>query len=275
MAIRMIDDYKLGQREDTDVLAVSFSALDLIGHAYGPESREVEDALLRLDSTIGTLIDKLDAVVGRRRYLLAFTSDHGVASIPQASGAARIATQDIRERIEEALRSHFGRRDDDHADYVANVTFTNVYLADGVWTRLRQDDKAWRATERAVLGLPGVARLLRSDRLDPRSSDAEVRATALSFVPDRSGDLIVVTKPQWTVGPRAESSATTHGTAHAYDRHVPLILLGSDVKAGRLQDAVSPADIAPTFASVASVTMEGVEGRALREAFISATSVAR
>jgi arylsulfatase A-like enzyme len=271
MATRMIDDYRLGQRQDTDVLAVSFSALDLIGHAYGPESREIEDALLRLDATIGTLIDKLDASVGRRNYLLAFTSDHGVANIPQASGAGRVAAQDIRERVEETLRRHFGRRDGDHPDYVANVTFTNVYLADGVWARLRQDDKTWRATERAVLDLPGVARLLRSDRLDPRSSDPDVRAAALSFVPDRSGDLIVVTKPRWTVGPRTESAATTHGTAHLYDRHVPMILLGSDVKAGSRHEAVSPADIAPTLAWVAGVTMKGVEGRPLREAFASLT----
>ena len=101
MASRMVDLYKLGQREDTDVLAVSFSALDIVGHAYGPESREIEDAL-RLDETIGTLIEKLDADVGREHYVMALTSDHGVAAIPQTVGAARIATDDIRERIEES-----------------------------------------------------------------------------------------------------------------------------------------------------------------------------
>jgi predicted AlkP superfamily pyrophosphatase or phosphodiesterase len=85
----MIDLYQLGQREETDVLAVSFSALDIVGHAYGPESREIEDALIRLDETIGTLIEKLDADVGREHYFMALTSDHGVAAIPQTVGAAR------------------------------------------------------------------------------------------------------------------------------------------------------------------------------------------
>lgn len=70
--------------------------------------REIEDAFIRLDETIGTLINKLDADVGREHYIMALTSDHGVAAIPQTVGAARIATDDIRERIEETLVSQFG-----------------------------------------------------------------------------------------------------------------------------------------------------------------------
>ena len=275
MAARLIDTYKLGQRQEPDVLAISFSALDLIGHAYGPESREVEDTLIRLDDTIGELIAKLDADVGRGRYVLAFTSDHGVAAIPQTAGAARIATEDIRERIEETLVTRFGARSRGHGGYVANVTFTYVYLADGVWDRLSKDEEAWRSTERAVLAMPGIARLLRSDRLDSRSSDPEIRAAAFSHVADRSGDLIVVTKPQWTLGTRAEQSATTHGTGHPYDRNVPLIVFGAGVKAGRFSSTASPADIAPTFAHVAGVTMQGVEGRVLGEALIARPSTSR
>jgi predicted AlkP superfamily pyrophosphatase or phosphodiesterase len=272
MAASLTDTYELGQRADTDVLAISFSALDLVGHAYGPESREVEDALIRLDETIGTLLDTLDADVGRDRYLLALTSDHGVAPIPQTVGAARIATEDIRERIEETLITHFGAGGRPASGYVASVTFTNVYLADGIWDRVSKDEKVWRALEAAVLGMPGVARLLRADRLDPRSSDADIRMAALSAMPGRSGDLIVVSRPEWTLGPRADTSATTHGTGHPYDRRVPLIFFGAGVKPGRRSAATSPADIAPTFAHATGVTMKGVEGRVLREAFSETTS---
>jgi predicted AlkP superfamily pyrophosphatase or phosphodiesterase len=266
MASRMTDLYKLGQREETDVLAVSFSALDIIGHSYGPESREIEDALIRLDETIGTLIEKLDADVGREHYVMALTSDHGVAAIPQTMGADRIATDDIRERIEEALVKQFSGPQSG-AHYVANVTFTNVYLADGVWSRVAADEEAWRRVEAAVVAMPGVARLLRVDRLESSSPDPELRAAALSTFPDRSGDLIVVPKPNWTVGPRAEQSATTHGTAQPYDRQVPLILFGAGIKAGRSSATASPADIAPTVAHISGVTMPPVEGRVLKEAF--------
>ena len=189
-----------------------------------------------------------------------------MAAIPQTVGAARIATDDIRERIEEALVKQFGGPQSG-AHYVANVTFTNVYLADGVWNRMAADEEAWRRVEAAVVGIPGVARLLRVDRLESTSADAEIRAAALSTVPDRSGDLIVVPKPNWTVGPRAEQSATTHGTGHPYDRQVPLILFGAGIKPGRRSATASPADIAPTVAHISGVTMPPVEGRVLKEAF--------
>jgi hypothetical protein len=175
------------------------------------------------------------------------------------------------ERVEETLVTRFGAAGKPRDGYVANVTFTNVYLADGVWNRLGADDDAWRSVESAVTAIPGVARLLRADRLDPRSNDVDVRAAALSFTADRSGDLIVVTRPHWTVGPRAESSATTHGTGHPYDRHVPLMLLGGAVRPRRIPGPVSPADIAPTFAHVAGVTMNRVEGRVLKEALRETT----
>lgn len=219
-----------------------------------------------LDETIGTLIDKLDADVGRGHYVMALTSDHGVAPIPQTLGAARIATEDIRERIEETLVKQFGPQQSG-ANYVANVTFTNVYFADGVWKRLRTNEETWRRVETAVASMQGVARLLRVDRLDSSSPDVEVRAAALSSVPDRSGDLVVVPKANWTVGPRADQAATTHGTGHPYDRQVPLILFGARIKAGRWSATVSPAEIAPTVAHISGVTMPPVEGRVLKEAF--------
>ena len=80
---------------------------------------------------------------------MALTSDHGVAAIPQTVGAARIATEDIRERIEEVLIKQFGGPQSG-ARYVANVTFTNVYFADGVWNRVAADEEAWRRVEAAV-----------------------------------------------------------------------------------------------------------------------------
>ena len=83
MAAAAISDLELGKGPGTDFLAVSFSTLDTVGHAYGPRSHEVQDILARLDTTIGTLLEELDRQVGRDSYVLAFTSDHGVSPIPQ------------------------------------------------------------------------------------------------------------------------------------------------------------------------------------------------
>ena len=83
MAEHLIAQEQLGQRQTTDFLAVSFSTLDIVGHDYGPRSHEVQDVLLRLDATIGRLLAVLDAKVGRDRYVLAFSSDHGVSTLPE------------------------------------------------------------------------------------------------------------------------------------------------------------------------------------------------
>src|SRR5688500_17367971 len=82
MAIALVDAFALGQRDATDFLGVGFSSTDTVGHPFGPDSRELEDTVARLDDAIGALIRHLDAKVGRANYILAFSADHGVAPIP-------------------------------------------------------------------------------------------------------------------------------------------------------------------------------------------------
>jgi hypothetical protein len=96
-AADLVRTMRLGQTSGTDVLAVSFSAPDAAGHAFGPRSHEVHDILAQLDRTIGLLLDRLDVLVGRERYVVALTSDHGVDERPpprhvfQVGPASRLA----------------------------------------------------------------------------------------------------------------------------------------------------------------------------------------
>jgi Type I phosphodiesterase / nucleotide pyrophosphatase len=265
MAAALVDAFSLGQGDSTDFLGVSFSALDLVGHAYGPESREVEDMLRRLDDTIGALMTHLDAKVGRGKWVLGFSSDHGVAQVGVTSGGGRVVTEDIRDRIDETLRRRWGARPDG-SSYVASVTFNYVYFATGVFARVVEEPAAFTELEKALVGIPGMVRLLRSDRLSATSKDGDVRSAALSYVPGRSGDIVLVSKPNWTFGPRGDASGTTHGTSHPYDRQVPVMLLGAGIKAGRYPQVASPADIAPTLAHLVGVKMPKAEGRVLKEA---------
>lgn len=263
MASALVDAYKLGQRDTTDFLGVSLSALDLVGHGFGPESREVEDMMRRIDDTIGALLEHLDRTVGPGNWVLGFSSDHGVAPIPLTTGAGRITTDDVRDRIEEVLITRYGPRKE--GSYVASVTFNYVYFNDGVWDRLKADVPTYAAVEKAVLGVPGMTRLLRSDRLSDASRDADVRAAALSWYPGRSGDIVLVGKLNWYFGPRGDASGTTHGTWHPYDRRVPVILLGAGIRPGRYQQAATPADIAPTLAHLIGVPLPTAQGRVLKE----------
>jgi predicted AlkP superfamily pyrophosphatase or phosphodiesterase len=261
----LLGSLELGRRDGTtDFLGVSFSALDLVGHRFGPESREVEDLLRHLDGTLGGLIDRLDAQVGRDRYVLALSADHGVADNASMGRGGRIAPEDVRERIEDALAGELGPPE--RTSYVDAVNFTYVYFAPGVMDRLRAKPAALAAVERAVRAIPGISHVLRSDQLSATSTDPVVRAAALSHVNGRSGDLVVVPKPYWYFQARNATTATTHGTQNAYDAEVPFILFGGGVKRGRVSAAATPADIAPTLASLAGLHMTHAEGRVRSEA---------
>jgi predicted AlkP superfamily pyrophosphatase or phosphodiesterase len=258
LAESLVDSLALGQRETTDFLGISFSALDEVGHSFGPESREIEDVLRQLDVDLQHLIAHLDAKVGRANYMLALSADHGVAPIAIAPLGGRIANEDVRERIEETLTTHFGPRE--QGSYVEAANFTDVYLAPGVFDRLKASHTAMAAVVQSLKELPGIEHVLRSDRLSDKSSDPAVRSASLSYRADRSGDLILVSKKYWYFGPRA-GGGTTHGTLHDYDQHVPFILLGGTTRHGHTRTAVTPADVAPTLARFAGVRLPKAEGK--------------
>ena len=263
MAISLAESFQLGTRETTDFLSISFSTLDDVGHAFGPDSREVEDVLRALDVTIGSVIDALDKRVGRANYVLGLSADHGVAPFTGFGLGGRIHNEDVRDRIDEVLTAHLGRLQ--KGSYVDAAASGHFYLAPGVFDRLKQNAAAMTAVETAIESMPGVAQLLRADQLSETSRDPVIRAAALSYPPGRGGELIVVPREYWTVLGRAINSAM-HGTPYPYDTHVPAIFLGGAFKAGRSRTAVTPADIAPTLAQAVGVTMPKAEGRPLREA---------
>jgi predicted AlkP superfamily pyrophosphatase or phosphodiesterase len=264
MAADLSDAFQLGRRDATDFLGVSFSATDTVGHPFGPTSRELEDTAARQDDVLGALIKYLDDKVGRERYVLALSADHGVADVPVMRNAGRVATEDVRDRIEETLIARFGPAPG-NGRYVASST-DFVRFADGIFDRVRKEPGLIAAIERNVAAIPGIERVLRKDQLSDRSSDPIVRAAALTNFDGRSGDLIIVPKPNWPLGGRVAAEAGSHGAPYEYDQRVPVILFGGGIKAGRYDRAVTPADIAPSLARVAGIQMPKAEGRLLAEA---------
>ena len=264
MAGSLVDSMHLGQRAGTDYMAVAFAALDMMGHDFGPRSREVEDLLMQLDASLGALIQRLDDRIGRDRYVLALTGDHGAAPIPEQVQGGRLVTEDIQQVTENVLVERWGTPASGR--YVETVAVGHVYLAPGVFERLQADPETLRVAQQAILAMPGVARVLRADRLSPSSDDPATRAAAYGYYPGRSGDLIVVPKPYWILELRADPDATEHGTMYSYDRRVPLFLLGNGIRRGHFTRRVSPADVAPTLAFLAGIPLPSAEGRVLREA---------
>ena len=264
MAASLVDDLQLGQRQTTDYLAISFSALDLLGHDFGPESREVEDLLIRLDQTIGTLLQHLDARVGRDGYVVALTADHGAAPTPEQTDGGHIASEDITQSVEQVIARMWGPAP--AAPYVAWVSSGSIYFGAGVFDRLRQNDAAMKQVLDGLTSIPGIERVLRSDEISDTSRDPLIRAAAAGYAPDRTADLLIVPKRNWVIELRIENEATSHGTFHEYDRRVPILLRGHRVRPGRYGARVSPADIAPTLAYLAGVTLPDADGQKLADA---------
>lgn len=264
MALDVAERLKIGKTSTTDMLALSFSGLDKVGHDYGPHSHEVQDVLVRLDRTLGDLFNGLDRLIGPENYVVALSADHGVAPFPERSlaeglDAGRVTPAALTAQVEKILDGALGP-----GPWIDRFLHTDFYLAPGAYEKLVARPAALDAVRTAIRALPGIRDVYtRDDLIADRFDDDPIgRKTAHSFYPARSGDLIVSVKPYWIV----QATGTTHGTTFGYDAHVPLILMGKGIARGEYLAPAEPTDIAPTLAFLAGVTLPNVRGRVLSEA---------
>lgn len=266
IATSAIRRFKLGQRGAVDFLGVSFSSTDFVGHAFGPESHELQDTLARLDRTIGRLLHTLDREVGRTRYVLALSADHGVVTVPEVARAAgqsagRVPSAKVRATVEQALA---GLVD---GPVVARAEYTQLYVTPAARAKLTATTVAPALA--ALRAMPGIAAAVWAGALDeapPGVAPELLAAIRAGHVPDRSGDIVIVPAPNWifVLGTSdTDGDATTHGSPYPYDQHVPLVFLGGPFTPGHRTERVTPADIAPTLAAIAGIPYTGTEGRAL------------
>lgn len=275
-AAALVQSLQLGKHEGTDVLAVSFSSPDLVGHKFGPRSHEVQDMYAHLDKTIGTLFDQLDAIVGKDHWVVGLSADHGVTPIPEqlvAEGrdGGRISGGAIVDAIEQVLKPALGEGRHVTVGATALVgvegrplsstrDMNDIYFEPRVYETISKSKPLTDAVIAAIAAHPGIQRVFRSQELRGagKSRDPLLRAAALSYFPGRGGDLIFAAKPGWMIS----SAGTTHGSATADDQRVPVIFFGRGVKPGKYQQATSPADLAPTLAALCGFSMKA-EGHRL------------
>jgi hypothetical protein len=277
---------QLGQDDDTDVLSVSFSANDYIGHRYGPYSQEVMDVTLRVDRQIATLLDSVQARVGLSDTIVVFTADHGMAPIPEHAaalglGGARLKVSDVMGSIRSAISARYnsrGKSPDPTADYIYkyddNGTPREAFINGNLYfnyAALRRDgvnlDEIAELAGDAALTVPGIARYFTRAQLQHGATsitDPIERRALHGFYPARSGDLVIVAEAFKYLG---DTIPATHGTPYSYDTHVPMIIMGRALNPGLYFEAASPADIAPTIAAILGIQApSNVTGRVLVEA---------
>jgi len=270
-ARELIRREKLGRGSAPDYLAISFSGTDYIGHAFGPDSREYEDQLLRLDGVLAQLFAAADASAGRHRVLLVLSADHGADDIPEAARdkgyeAGRHDPDALRRFANAALRARFGV----DADLVQAFVPPGFYLDRARMAELGLDPAAVEAALGAALrDVPGIAyAFARSDLLAGRIGRTPLLdRVARSFHPTRSGDVMIVQSPFWYLYPQAQTFAAMHGSPYSYDTHVPVILAGAGIPPRKVYRRVDPASLAPTLAVMLEVkSPSGAHAEVLTEA---------
>lgn len=248
----------LGQREGSDLLAVSLSITDKIGHRYGPRSLEMHDHLLRLDRALGWFLDSLEARVGRDRLVISLSSDHGAQDFPTGGVGGRIRLRTLTDGVNHAIRARWGiaaLADEDRGLVFADVP---ALTARGV-----DVDSIRAALADTVRRLPGVRRVYTPATL-ARSGDLDARMWHRLISPDTEWLIAVSLEPGWLwtdVG-----SITDHGTTNRLDVLVPIIIRAPGVPAQRVPRPVPVVDLAPTLATLLGVTpTEPLDGRPLAE----------
>jgi arylsulfatase A-like enzyme len=256
---------KLGQRDVTDVLTVSFSSNDAVGHKYGPDSAQVHAISVQTDRVLGKLFDYLEGVIGMQRVLVVLTADHGVMPMPEQLEQSRMpggrfSSTLLFDTMQEVLTERFGA-----GKWVEGTAGTSPYFDRKlVAEKGLAMSEVERVAAQSVEYLPHVARVFtRTQLLEGQApGDLISQRVARSFNPRRSGDLEILLDPYW-IRSRAD---TTHGTPYSYDSHIPLIFWGPGIQAGTYVRPVTLNDLAPSLATLLEIeTPSGSQGRALYE----------
>ncbi len=248
-SISAIREEKLGTDNYTDILWISYTAIQEITNRFGPDSREVADALLRLDIDIQRLLYQIEEVAGKDRYLVVLTSTHGSAMNPEYARALNLPGGFFRYRNAIALLNSYLIAVYGEGTWIESYVNHQVYLNE---TLIEQKKVPFTEIQdvcaRFLTHFEGVARAVPSDRLlSGQITSPWDNLIQNSFNPDRTGDLLVILQPGWIEDNNNDSES---GSPYAYDTRVPLIWYGWKIPRQTVSLPVSILDIAPTLAHI-------------------------
>jgi len=272
LATELVKRERLGRGEGPDLLGISLSGHDVVGHRYGPNSHEARDALLRIDAAFGRFLDFLEAELGKGSVLVALTADHGVLPLPEwlaANGGSQCPAGDGRSGLK---RMGFGLLWGLHWEFSpfswpsSWVIFAGPTI--GVKRPLARDEDVDVAdvvaeTKAYLESKPAVKHVWTRAEIEGDNGEfAELYRH--SYDPERSGDLVVQLAPTCLIS--SYGSGTTHGTPYLYDRAVPLVFFGPGIAPARVPGHAATVDIAPTLARQLGVAAPAaLDGRVLFE----------
>lgn len=249
-----IDAYQLGKGGDTDLLTVSLSSPDAIGHRFGPNSIEIEDNYLRLDRDLEDFFTYLDQTFGKDNYLFFITADHGASQSPGYLAANKLPFGFLNEKylldsIQTVIRSEYGL----DSVIIANAN-QQLYLNDKAISKLTASKAqiADRITE-LLMESPGITDAFVTRKLGSATLAEPIKTMMINgFHLKRGGDIVYSVQSGWKWG---SISGASHSHWNAYDAHIPLIWMGWGVHPGKTNRLVHNTDIASTLASLLHIQM--------------------
>jgi predicted AlkP superfamily pyrophosphatase or phosphodiesterase len=265
-AKEILKNEKLGKGNETDLLAISYTSPDYVGHMFGINAIELQDTYLRLDIEIADLLKSLDEYVGKDNYTLFLSADHAAANNPVFSSdnnlkGGIISMKPIIDSLKSYLNNIYGT-----ADYIMNTNSQNIYL-DRVLIEKKNINlrDIQERCARFVIGFEGVATAVTaSDLLSGTHRSGMYELIQNGFNQKRSSDVIIQLQSGWLSW--STKTGTSHGSGYRYDTHVPLLFYGKNIPQGKDHNQVSIMDIAPTICTLLNIEFpSGSVGKPLVE----------
>lgn len=274
LARTALEAEQLGRDNDPDLLCISVSTTDYVGHLFGPDSREVQDIYYHADRILGDFVDYLDSRIGRENYVLVVCADHGVTPVPEMLladslrtpiDAGRVRAIELLEAVESKLEHAFPV--DHPVKWIEAFEPPSLFLNDkvveasGVARNVIIDSLCGFVRQHKGIGPVVAGRDLAAGRVPEGFEPTLFALIRNDYYPDRTGDVVLYPRPYWIWG----SVPATHGMPYDCDRSVPLYFVGGGVHipAERLAQPVAPADIAPTLARLLDLPLQNTDGVSL------------
>jgi predicted AlkP superfamily pyrophosphatase or phosphodiesterase len=264
-AIAAIDGEGLGKDNITDVLTVSYSSTDYVGHNFGANSKEIQDTYLRLDQDLKRLFEALDTKVGKGEYTVFLTADHGAVHVPAYLQSVKIPADYVNSNYEKQMFNNFMFNNYKSTELIENVSNNQIFLNHA---KLKELNLNLSEVQNAI-----VHEIIKYKSIDKAYSSSVFLTTSFTtgieellqngFNQKRSGDVVYVDNPATISYSRTGS---THGSGFNYDTHIPLLFYGKGINKGSTYQKTKIVDIAPTISALLGISFpNGNTGNPIEE----------
>ncbi len=252
-AMAAIDGENLGKNSDTDILTLSYSSTDYVGHNFGVNSKEIQDTYLRLDKNIADLLNFLDERVGKDNYIVFLTADHAAVEVPAYLESVNIPagyfdTKGFIEKAKDFVEEKYGDK-----NLIENISNDQVFFNYGLLDQMGIESKELQEKLAAfILSQDKIHRVYTRNQIVSGAYEKSMEALIKNgFNHKRSGDVAYIMEPSVISYPRQGS---THGSSYVYDTHVPMLFYGKGIKEGSTSRRSEIVDIAPTIATLLGIS---------------------